>query len=234
MRPFRVAYAPSARRMLDSNVLVLNRSFLPIHVTPVRRACVMLYAGLARAVDADCQTFDFAAWCRRSAGRRRRVARSRRPIDADSSRHHAALLRPHSAGDMCASPGNNVYSRDRDTCQYCGRRFPPRHPTEPRSRDPGAPRAAASSWENVVCSAALRVIGARADTLPSRRACASSGGRRSRAGRRCSRTSARRFATKNGGRSCTSRRRNRGSQPEAGRGAVRRREPRSTGARRRG
>ena len=37
--------------MLDAPVLVLNRSYLPIHVTSVKRAFTLLYRGLAKAVD---------------------------------------------------------------------------------------------------------------------------------------------------------------------------------------
>ena len=50
--------------MLDAAVLVLNRSFLPIHVTSVRRAFVLLYQGLAKAVNEKYDTFDFDAWRR--------------------------------------------------------------------------------------------------------------------------------------------------------------------------
>ncbi len=50
--------------MLDSNVLVLNRSYLPIHVTSVRRAFTLIYRDVARAVDAEYQTFDFEQWHR--------------------------------------------------------------------------------------------------------------------------------------------------------------------------
>ena len=50
--------------MLDAAVLVLNRSYLPIHVTSVRRAYCLLYRGLARAVDERYETFDFDAWRR--------------------------------------------------------------------------------------------------------------------------------------------------------------------------
>src|SRR5258705_1214115 len=62
--PARFAYAPWARRMLDSNVLVLNRSYLPIHVTSVRRAFSLIYCGTALAVNGNYETFDFDAWTR--------------------------------------------------------------------------------------------------------------------------------------------------------------------------
>ena len=48
--------------MLNSSVLVLNRSYLPIHVTSVRRAFTLLYQGIAKVVDEQYQTFDFDQW----------------------------------------------------------------------------------------------------------------------------------------------------------------------------
>jgi hypothetical protein len=135
--------------LLQTKTLVLNRSFLPIHVTSVRRACVMLFAGLARAVDEECQTFDFSAWCRK-------------PIDAEGEtlglvagsmpvpRVITLLFYDRVPRRHVRFTRHNVYSRDRDTCQYCGRRFP-RHQL---NLDHVVPRSqgGASSWENVVCS----------------------------------------------------------------------------------
>ena len=48
--------------MLNTKVLVLNRSYLPVHVTSVRRAFTLLYQDIARAVDEQYRTFDFASW----------------------------------------------------------------------------------------------------------------------------------------------------------------------------
>ena len=45
--------------MLNSSVLVLNRSYLPIHVTSVRRAFAMVYQDLACVVNDRYETFDF-------------------------------------------------------------------------------------------------------------------------------------------------------------------------------
>jgi hypothetical protein len=39
--------------MVTSPVLVLNRYFVPITVTSVKRAFVMLYCGIAKAVDGN-------------------------------------------------------------------------------------------------------------------------------------------------------------------------------------
>ena len=57
--------AAPAYSILNTKVLILNRSYLPIHVTSVRRAFVLLYQGIARVVDPGYQTFDLSAWCER-------------------------------------------------------------------------------------------------------------------------------------------------------------------------
>ena len=48
--------------MLTSPVLVLNRYFVPVTIRSVRRAFVMLYVGIAKAVDTEYNTFDFDSW----------------------------------------------------------------------------------------------------------------------------------------------------------------------------
>ena len=48
--------------MLSSSVLVLNKSFLPVHVTSLKRGLILLYQGVARAVDENYRTFSFDSW----------------------------------------------------------------------------------------------------------------------------------------------------------------------------
>jgi len=134
--------------LLGSRSLVLNRSFLPIQVTSVRRACVLLYGGVARAVDRTYDTFDFPRWCELGpvdgerlglVGRTMPVPRVIQLTVYDRvPRRHVRFSR------------QNVYARDRDTCQYCGRRFP----RSQLNLDHVVPRSQGglSSWENVVCS----------------------------------------------------------------------------------
>ncbi len=45
--------------MLNTGVLVLNRSYLPIHVTSVRRAFSLVYQDVALVVNPEYRTFDF-------------------------------------------------------------------------------------------------------------------------------------------------------------------------------
>src|SRR5271155_5739547 len=135
--------------LLNSKVLVLNRSYLPVHVTSVKRAFALLYQGVAHAVDEDYRTFDFDNW-----------------RDLAIELHHERL---GVVGGFIRVPRVllliayervpkrhvrfsrfNIYARDGNTCQYCGKRFSRTelnldHVT-PRSR------GGVSTWENVVCS----------------------------------------------------------------------------------
>ncbi len=142
--------APAAgSTVLNSKVLMLNRSYLPIHVTSVRRAFSLLYQGLARAVNEQYQTFDFASWsdlsvsvhdeCVGLVSRGIRVPRVILLVSYDRVPKRQVRFSRF-----------NIYARDDNTCQYCGRTFP-RHELNldhviPRSK------GGTSTWENVVCS----------------------------------------------------------------------------------
>lgn len=55
--------------MLNSAVLVLNRDFVPVHVTSVKRAFTLLYIGIAKAVNSQYESFDFESWSAISASK---------------------------------------------------------------------------------------------------------------------------------------------------------------------
>jgi len=135
--------------VLNSKVLVLNRSFLPVHVTSVKRAFCLLYQGLAHAVDEQYRTFDFESWAALSAsvqderiGCVDRVIRVPRVI--------LLLAYDRVPKRRVRFSRFNIYNRDKNTCQYCGRVFP-RHEL---NLDHVIPRSQGgrSTWENVVCS----------------------------------------------------------------------------------
>ena len=143
------AVASLGHSLLDTKVLILNRSYLPIHVTSVRRAFSLLYQGIARAVNEQYQTFDFDSWSDlsvsvndESIGMVNRAIRVPRVILLVSydriPKRHVRFSR------------YNIYARDKSTCQYCGRKLP-RHEL---NLDHVIPRSLGgmSTWENVVCS----------------------------------------------------------------------------------
>ena len=110
----------------------------------------MLYQGIARAVDEQYQTFDFESWSALSASlhssesiglidRAMRVPRVILLVAYDRvPKRHVRFSR------------FNVYARDRNTCQYCGKSFS----RNELNLDHVIPRAqgGTSTWENVVCS----------------------------------------------------------------------------------
>jgi len=142
------SYVPGPA-LLNSKVLVLNRSYLPVHVTSVKRAFALLYQGVARAVDDQYRTFDFDSWRDLAI----EVHHEKLGIVDGFIRVPRVLLltayervpKRHVRFSRF-----NIFARDNNTCQYCGKRLPR---TElnldhviPRSR------GGMSTWENIVCS----------------------------------------------------------------------------------
>jgi 5-methylcytosine-specific restriction endonuclease McrA len=135
--------------MLNSSVLVLNRSYLPVHVTSARRAFTLLYQGIARVVNEQYQTFDFEEWSQLGAARdaeavgtpggRIRIPRVIALVAFDRlPKRHVRFSRI------------NLMARDGFQCQYCGRKP---HRAE-LNLDHVVPRSLGgrSTWENVVTS----------------------------------------------------------------------------------
>lgn len=135
--------------MMNTSVLVLNRSYLPIHVTSVRRAFTLLYQGIARAVNENYQTFDFNSW------RALAVARDCDVVGTATGPVPIPRVILLVAFDRVPKrhvrfSRINIYARDQFTCQYCGMR----HPKSDLNLDHVVPRSLGgrSTWENVVCS----------------------------------------------------------------------------------
>ena len=135
--------------MLSTNVLVLNRGYLAIDITTVRRAFAMLYQGIARAVDEEYATFDFHSWSDLSVyehheaiGLVERAIRIPRVI----------LLQAYDRipKRQVRFSRHNIYLRDESACQYCG-------DTRPRKElnlDHVIPRSRGgmTTWTNIVTS----------------------------------------------------------------------------------
>jgi 5-methylcytosine-specific restriction endonuclease McrA len=139
---------------LQSTVLLLNRHYLPVHVTSAKRAFVLFYKGDAEAISLQNErivAFDFAGWIRYSTdwpgeedddyvatvALRIRVPRVLRLLDYERL----------PAGRVNFTR-KNVLARDEYRCQYCGVRAGARELTLdhviPRSR------GGKHCWVNVV------------------------------------------------------------------------------------
>jgi len=135
--------------MLNSSVLVLNRSYLPVHVTSARRAFTLLYQGIARVVNEQYQTFDFEEWSQLA------VARDSEAVGTPGGPIRIPRVIALVAFDRLPKrhvrfSRINLMARDSFQCQYCGRRP---HRAE-LNLDHVVPRSLGgrSTWENVVTS----------------------------------------------------------------------------------
>lgn len=134
--------------LLERGTLVLNRSWQPVHVTPVRRALCLVFREVARIVAAQSlQTYSFAEWCEEPVPDDRMAIRS--PSISISAPEIIVLARydrvPRHEAPFTR---RNLFLRDNFTCQYCGRRCTSDH----LSVDHVVPRSRGGSttWENCV------------------------------------------------------------------------------------
>ena len=135
--------------MLTSPVLVLNRYFVPITITSVKRAFVMLYGGIAKAVDTEYNTFDFESWAQISEFRDQdevvctvsSIIKTPRVIIL--VRYEGAIRKEARFNRL------NIFRRDGGRCQYCSKQFSRSELTI----DHVVPRTQGgrSAWDNVVC-----------------------------------------------------------------------------------
>ena len=149
-----IGAAPSA---LDASVLVLNRYYAAIRVVSVRRAFAMLYRQLAEVVHVEDNRFeghDFESW-RQVSELRARYDRHRHEwircvrFELAVPRIVRLLVYDRLPKQTVKFNRRNIYARDANRCQYCGKRFP----TNELSLDHIVPRTQGgrSTWENVVC-----------------------------------------------------------------------------------
>lgn len=144
------------RSVLDEPTLVINRSWLPIHVTAVRRALVMVYRGVAGVVESESlAVLDFWTWmAMRDVGERW--------VSTPSTRIPAPEVIQVVSYDKVPSytapfSRSNLFQRDQHTCQYCGQQ----PSSEQLSIDHVLPRSKGgqTSWSN--CVLACRRCNAR-------------------------------------------------------------------------
>ena len=144
--------------VLDSPVLALSRHFMPVRVVDVKRAVGLLFTGAAEVVDTDdghFTTHDFQSW-RDLSDMKAELERDQhvwlglvngqlavpRIIRLTRSDRYRRSRVPLSR--------RNIYLRDRNICQYCGKKFP----TSELSLDHILPRSrgGGSTWTNLVCA----------------------------------------------------------------------------------
>ena len=142
---------------LNENVLVLNKLYLPIHIVKARRAFGLLCRDVAEVISIDENRFeahDFESWVELSALRAAFPDDEHeyvRTVDLEIRVPKIIRLLVYDRLPQRAVKFNrrNLYARDENHCQYCGRRYP----TSELSLDHVVPRSrgGASTWGNLVC-----------------------------------------------------------------------------------
>lgn len=144
---------------LDASVLVLNRLFMAIQVVSVKRAFNLLCKEAAEVVhpeDGQFITYDFKSWREVSEFRSRNFKQADddwvRTVSTEIQVPRVIRLTGFDRLPRQAIKFNrrNIFARDGNICQYCGKRFP----TSELSLDHVLPRSqgGGSSWENIVCA----------------------------------------------------------------------------------
>jgi 5-methylcytosine-specific restriction endonuclease McrA len=144
---------------LEASVLVLNKLFMAVHIISVRRAFCLLCKDLAEVVtldDGQFATFDFETWREVSEYRSKnfrqedddwvRTASSEIQVPRVIRLLHYERMPKHTV----KFNRRNIFARDNNLCQYCGKRFA----TSELSLDHVVPRSQGgqSTWDNVVCA----------------------------------------------------------------------------------
>lgn len=142
---------------MSASVLVLNRSFVAVHVINIRRAFCLLYRTMAEIIhleDGQYANYDFETWMLSSEMRA-----AEKTADQDWIRAvHCEIQAPRVIRlfrydrvprHTLRFNRRNVFARDGNRCQYCGEVFS----TSKLSLDHVTPRSRGgdNSWENVVC-----------------------------------------------------------------------------------
>jgi 5-methylcytosine-specific restriction endonuclease McrA len=143
---------------LDCSVLVLNKHYMAIRIVRARRAFSLLFRELAEVVsfeEGNYANYNFQSWCD--------VSHFKRDFEPDGNdwvatvNFHIAVPRIIRLLFYDRLPRNevkfnrrNIFARDKNCCQYCGKR----HPTSELSLDHIIPRSIGgeSVWSNIVCA----------------------------------------------------------------------------------
>lgn len=144
---------------IGGSVLVLNKFYAPIHVTNVKRAFSLLCKQIAEVVavsDGRFGSYDFESWKELS-----KLRDEFPPEDKYDWLHTISLeIRVPKIVRLLGYDRlpkktvkfnrRNIYARDANRCQYCGKTFP----TSELSLDHIVPRRCGglSTWKNIVCA----------------------------------------------------------------------------------
>ena len=143
---------------LDCNVLVLNKHYMAIRIIGARRAFSLLFRRLAEVVSyeqGNYSNYDFKSWCDVSEFKRNFEPQNHDWISTVNfyvavPRIIRLLFYDRLPRSEVKFNRRNIFARDKNRCQYCGKK----QPTSELSLDHVVPRSAGgkATWTNIVCS----------------------------------------------------------------------------------
>ncbi len=148
----------AAQSALSANVLLLNRLYMAVRVVSARRALTLLYRELAEVVafdDGKYLAYDFDDWVEVSQAKQRFEPEKYDWVRTVRFQIAVPKIIRLLGYDKLPAAGvklnrRNLFARDQNRCQYCGKRYP----TSELSLDHVIPRSQGglNTWENIVCA----------------------------------------------------------------------------------
>ena len=149
---------PVVESALSANVLLLNRLYMAVRVVSARRALTLLYRELAEVVsvdDGEYLSYDFDDWVEVSQAKVRFQPEQYDWVHTVRFQIAVPKIIRLLGYDKLPAAGvklnrRNLFARDQNRCQYCGRRYP----TNELSLDHVIPRSQGgkNTWTNIVCA----------------------------------------------------------------------------------
>lgn len=161
-RPAGLANPAGLSPALSANVLVLNRYYQAIRVVNVRRAFSMLCREMAEVIHIETDAKGQSKWLNYNFGDWQELSALKREFEPDgfdwihTVRFQIAVPRIIRLLGYDKLPRQdvkfnrrNIYARDGNKCQYCGKKFS----TTELSLDHVVPKSQGgkASWDNIVC-----------------------------------------------------------------------------------
>ena len=148
----------TSHEAMDCRVLVLNKHYMALRVIGVKRALSLLFQEMAEVISCEDNSYsnhDFQSWRQASQAKRTFEAHKHdwiSTVNFDIAVPRVIRLLTY---DRLPRQGvkfnrRNIFARDENRCQYCGKRFP----LSELSLDHVLPRrlGGTSHWENIVCA----------------------------------------------------------------------------------
>ena len=149
---------PTPQSALDCRVLVLNKHYMALRIISVKRAFSLLCKDLAEVISCEEGTYsnyDLESWQQISQLKQDFAPDNHDWIstvkfDIAVPRIIRLLFYDRLPRKPVKFNRRNIYARDKNRCQYCGKKYP----TPELSLDHVVPRSLGgrSSWENLVCA----------------------------------------------------------------------------------